>query len=173
MLLNYGVGKDSWESLGLQGNPTSQFYRKSALNVHWRDWCWSWNSNTLATWCEELIHWKRPWCWERLKAGGEGDNRVQDGWMALPTQWTRVWVGFRSWWWTGKPGVLQSTGSQRVGHSWATELNKFRIDADFIWLSGPLRALLALAYFHHGVYVNTAGLHLPIISWKKKSFQKT
>ena len=64
--------------------------RKSVLNVHWKDWCWSWNSNTLATWCEELTHWKRPWCWERLKAGGEGDDRGWDGWMASLTQWT--WV---------------------------------------------------------------------------------
>ena len=52
--------------------------------------CWSWNSNTLTTWCEELTHLKRPWCWERLKAGGEGDDRGWDGWMASPTQWT--WV---------------------------------------------------------------------------------
>ena len=50
--------------------------------VHWKDWCWSWNSNTLATWCKERTHWKRPWCWERLKAGGEGDDRAWDGWMA-------------------------------------------------------------------------------------------
>ena len=50
-------------------------HRKSVLNIHWKDWCWSWSSNTLATWCEELTHLKRPWCWERLKAGGEGDNR--------------------------------------------------------------------------------------------------
>ena len=54
--------------------------------------CWSWNSNTLATWCEELTHWKRPWCWERLRAGGEGDNRGWDGWMASSTRWTWVWV---------------------------------------------------------------------------------
>ena len=66
---------------------------------------------------------KRPWCWERLKARGEGDDRRWDGWMASPTQWTWVWVNSRSWWWTGRPGVLQSTGSQRVGHDWATELN--------------------------------------------------
>ena len=66
--------------------------------------------------------WKRPWCWERLKAGGEGDDRGWDGWMASPTQWTWVWVGYGSWWQTGKPGVLQSMGSQRVGHDWATEL---------------------------------------------------
>ena len=84
------------------------------MNIHWKDWCWSWNSNTLATCCEELTHWKRPWCWERLKAGGEGDSRGWDGWMALQTQWTWVWVSSR--WWTGRPCVLQSRGSQRVGH---------------------------------------------------------
>ena len=60
------------------------------LGVHWKDWFWSWNSNTLATWCEELTHLKIPWCWERLKVGGEGDDREGDVWMASPTQWT--WV---------------------------------------------------------------------------------
>ena len=64
----------------------------------------SWNSNTLATWCEELTHLKRPW--EKLRAEGEGDDRGWDGWMASPTQWTWVWVNSRSWWWTGRPGVL-------------------------------------------------------------------
>ena len=72
---------------------------------------------------QELTHWKRPWCWERLKAGGEGDDRGWDGWMASPTQWTTVWEISRSWWWTGKPGMLQSMGSQRVRHNWANELN--------------------------------------------------
>ena len=76
----------------------------------------------LATWCEELTHWKRPWCWERLRAGGEGDSRGWDGWMASLTQWTWVWMDSGSWWWTGRPGVLQSMGSQRIGHNWATEL---------------------------------------------------
>ena len=85
MLLNCGVGEDSWESLGLQGDPTSQSQRKSVLNIHWKDWCWSWNSNTLSAWCEELTYWKRPWFWERLKAGEEGDDRGWDGWMASPT----------------------------------------------------------------------------------------
>ena len=89
------------------------------LNIHWKDWC----SNILATWCEELTHWKRPWCWERLKAGGEGDNRGWDGWMASPTRWTWFWVSSGSWWWTGKHDVLQSIGSQRVGRNWTTELN--------------------------------------------------
>ena len=92
MLLNCGVGEDSWESLGLQGDPTSPSWRRSVLGVHWKDWCWSWNSNTLATWCEQLTHLKRPWCWERLTARGEGDNRGWDGWMASPTQWTWVWA---------------------------------------------------------------------------------
>ena len=123
MLLNCGVGEDSWESFGLQGDLTSPFWRKSVLNIHWKDWCWSWNSKTLATWCEELTHWKRPWCWERLKEGEEGDNRGWDGCMASLTQWPWVWVSSGSWWWTGKPGVLQSMGLQRVGHDWATELN--------------------------------------------------
>ena len=78
-------------------------------------------SKTLATWCEELTHLKRPWCWKRLKVG-EGDNRRWDGGMASLTQWTWVWVNSRSWWWTGRPGELQSMGSQRVRHDWATEL---------------------------------------------------
>ena len=91
------------------------------INLHWKDWCLSWNSNTLATSCEELTHWKRPWCWEGLGAGGEGDYRGWDGWMASPTRWTWVWVNSGSWWWTGRPGVLQSIGLQRVGHGWATE----------------------------------------------------
>ena len=73
--------------------------------------------------CLLLSHLKRPCCWERLRAGGEGDDRGWDDWMASPTQWTWVWVDTGSWWWTGRPGVLQSMGSQRVGHDWATELN--------------------------------------------------
>ena len=72
---------------------------------------------------EEQTPWERPWWWERLKAGGEGDDREWDGWMASLTQWTWVWASSGSWWWTGKPGVLQSMGLQRVGHNWATELN--------------------------------------------------
>ena len=123
MLLNYGVGEDSWESLGLQGDPTSPSERRSVLGVHWKDWCWSWHSSTLATSCEELTHWKRPWCWEELGAGGEGDDRGWDGWMPSLTRWTWVWVDPGSWWWTGRPGVLQFMGSQRVGHDWVTELN--------------------------------------------------
>ena len=93
-----------------------------------RDWCWSWNSNTLAAWCEEMTHWKRPWS----KAGGEGGDRGWDGWMASLTRWTWVWVNSGSWWWTGRPGMRQSTGSQRVGHDWVTELNWTEKDSNFV-----------------------------------------
>ena len=95
----------------------------SVLNIHWKDWCWSWNSSTLAIWCEELTHLKRPWCWEWLKAGGERDHRGWDGWMASLTQCTWIGVNSGSWWWTGRPGVLQFMGSLRVRHNLATELN--------------------------------------------------
>ena len=74
--------------------------------------CWSWNSNTLAIECEELTHWKRPWCWEGLGAGGEGDDRGWNGWMASLSQWTWVWVNSGRWWWTGRPGVLRFMGLQ-------------------------------------------------------------
>ena len=80
-------------------------------------------SSTLATSCKELTHWKRLWCWEGLGTGGDGDNRGWDGWMASPMRWTWVWVNSGSWWWTGRPGVLQFMGSQRIGHDWTTELN--------------------------------------------------
>ena len=122
MILNCGVGEDSWESLGLQpvhpkGDQSWVFTGRTDVEAE--------NSNTLATWCEKLIDLKRPWCWERLRAGGEGDDRGWDGWMASPTQWTWVWVNSGSWWWTGRPGVLCFTGSQ----SWTqlsnwTELEK-------------------------------------------------
>ena len=84
--MNCGAGEDSWESLGWQGDQTSQSLMKSVLNIHWKDWCWGWNSNTLATWWEKLTHWKRPWCWEMLKTRGERDDRGWDGWMASLTR---------------------------------------------------------------------------------------
>ena len=68
-----------------------------------------------------MTHWKRPWCWERLKTGGEGDDRGWSGWMASLTQWTWIWASSRRWWWTRKPGMLQSMELQRVGYEWATE----------------------------------------------------
>ena len=77
----------------------------------------------MATWCKDPIHWKRPWCWARLRAGEEGGNRGWNGWMVSPTQWTWVWANARRWWRTGKPGVLQSMGSQRVWHDLATTMD--------------------------------------------------
>ena len=128
MLSNCDAGEDSWESFGQQGDQTIQSSRKSVLNIHWKEWCWS--SNTFAEesaffHCEELTHWKRPWCWERLRVG-EGDDRGWDVWMGSMTGWTWVSASCRSRWWTGKPGVLQSMGSQSLTllSDW-TELNWF------------------------------------------------
>ena len=81
------------------------------------------NSNTLAIWCKELTSLKRPWCWERLKVGGDGENRGWVDWMVSLTQWTWVWANSRKYWRTGKPGKLQSMGSRIVRHDWASELN--------------------------------------------------
>ena len=120
MLLNCGAEEDSWECLGQQGDQTNQ----SKGN---QPWIFIGRTNAEA---EAPIlrppdvkswHFRNDWCWERLKAGGEGNNRGWDGWMASLTQWTWVWVDSGSWWWTGRPGVLQSTGSQRVRHDWVTE----------------------------------------------------
>ena len=80
--------------------------------------------NTLAPWCEELTHLKRPWCWERLKVGGEGDNRGWDDWIASPTQWTWVWVNSGSWWWTGRPGVRGVAKSQTQLSDWTDWLTE-------------------------------------------------
>ena len=97
--------------------------KESVLNTHWKDWCWSWNSNTLATLCEKLT------LWEKNLMLGEIEHRRRRGrqrirWLdASLTQWIWVWASSGSWWWTGKPIMLQSIGSLRVGHDWATELN--------------------------------------------------
>ena len=97
--------------------------KENSPGCSWKDWCWSWNSSTLATSCEELTHRKGT-----LMLGGIGGKRRR-GWqrmrwrMASPTRWTWVWVNSGSWWWTGRPGVLWFMGSQRVRHDWATELN--------------------------------------------------
>ena len=158
MLLNFCVGEHSWESFGLQGDQTSQSWRKLALNINWKDWWWSLNSNTLATWCKELTHLKGPWCWGRLKAGGEGmteDEMV--GWHHQLDGHEFEQVG--SWWWTRRPGVLQSTGSQ----SW-TQLSDWteRIDAFDkakhalqINLSHPYHHIFVIhVYFRIGLYWN-------------------
>ena len=150
MLLNGGVGgrllRVSWTA----GRSNQSILKEINPGCSLEDWCWSWNSSTLATWCEELTHWKRPWCWERLRAGGEGDDRGWDGWMASPTQWTCVWVDSGSWWWTGRPGMLQFMGSQRVRHNWATELNwtEYRYSRAFALVlnASPFQYLLKSIY---------------------------
>ena len=121
MCLNRGAGEDSWESpLDSKIKPVKTKGNQPWIFIGRTD---NWNSNTLATWCEELTHLERPWCWERLRVRGEGANRGLDGWMSSLTQWTWVWVNSGSRWWTGRPGMLWFMGSQRVGHDWATELN--------------------------------------------------
>ena len=112
-----------WRSVaaepGSQINLTSTFH--DSMKAEGKDWCWSWSFNILATWCEEPTHWKRPWCWERLMSGGEGDDRGWDGWMASPTRWTWICVSSGRWWRTQKSGMLQSMGSQRAGHDLVNE----------------------------------------------------
>ena len=139
MLLNCGVGEDFWESLGLQGDSTSPSKRKSVLNILWKDWCWSWKANTLAPWCEELTHLKRPWCWEIVKAGGEEDDRAWR-WFDGITSPSSLDGHSLSKLWTGKPGVVQSMGLQRVRHDWVTELNWrfYDLNISFLMIQGNL-----------------------------------
>ena len=94
---------------------------KSTLNTHWKEWCWRWSSNTFTNWCEQPTHWKRLWCWERLKAEGDEGDKGSDSWMASLIQWTWTWVNSTIWWGTGRPGMLPSLRLQRVGYDLATE----------------------------------------------------
>ena len=135
-VLEWGaIAFSAWSPSEMETLPFLEFPHNLTCRLSWRlwlsvlifwatppslYWCWSWNSNSLAIWSEELTH---SWCWERLKAGKEGDDGGWDSWMALPTQWTWVWVDSGSWWWTGRPGVLRFMRLQRVGHDWATELH--------------------------------------------------
>ena len=184
---------------------------ESVLNIHWKDWHWNWNSNTLATWCEELTHLGRPrrmvwggrreegsgwgthvylwwihfdiwqnqynivklknkkktlnwkkkktrlWCWERLKAGGEGMKEWTEDEMVGWDHWLNgheFWVNSGRWWWTGRPGMLQSMGSQRFGHDWVTELFTvlhtqilealmFHSSTVYSWLKVPIPLVIA------------------------------
>ena len=100
---------------------------------------------------------KRVWCWERLKAGREGDDRGWDGWMASPTWWTWIWASSGSWWWTGKPDELQSMGSPRVRHDWATKLNWYV--SDLFW---DCTAIENCIRFHLLFHIVTLLRHLSV-----------
>ena len=123
MLLNYGVGEDSWESLDCRRShqsipkEISPEYLLEGLMLKLKLQC-------FGHLMRELTHWKRLWCWEGLGAGGERDDRGWDCWMASLTEWTWIWVNSGSWWWTGSPGVLQflELQSQTQLSDW-TELN--------------------------------------------------
>ena len=123
MLLNCGIGEDSWKSLWTARRSNQSTLKNIRPECSLERLMLKLKLQYFSHLMQRTAYWKRRWCWERLKVRGEEDNRGWDGWMASPTQWTWVWVSSRSWWWTGKPGVLQSVRSQRVRHDWATELN--------------------------------------------------
>ena len=126
-----------WTQVSPAGRFFTSWATKEANTSTWiqtpKSWLnWSWELSLVSPK-------KRPWCWERLRAGGEGDDRGWDGWMASLTQWTWVWADSGSWWWTGSPGRLWFMGSQKVRHNWAAELNwyhalilPFLLDTNFI-----------------------------------------
>ena len=123
MLSNYGAGEDSGESIGLKGDQSQSILKEINPEYSLEGLMLKLKLQYFGHLMRRVGSFKRLWCWERLKAGGEVDDRGSDGWMASATRWTWVWVNSGSWWWTGRPGVLQSVGCQRVGHNWVTELN--------------------------------------------------
>ena len=109
--------------------------------------------------CKELTHWKRLWCWEGLGAGGEGDDRGWGGWMASLARWMWVWVNSRSWWWTGRPGMLRFMGLQRVGNDWATELNWTELNTAYIY---SFNKLLCVRHWNRcPTFIDGKTAHLP------------
>ena len=121
MLLKCGIGEDSWESLGLQGDPTSPFWRRSALGVLWKDDA---KAETPVLWPPHVKSWLIGKDSDAGRDWGQEEKGMTgwDGWMASLTRWTWVWVNSGSWWWTGRPGVLRFMVSKRVGHDWVTDL---------------------------------------------------
>ena len=122
ILLNCGVGEDSWESLGLQADPTSPFWRRSALGCFLEGMMLKLKLQSFGhlMWRVDSL--------EKTLMLRRRDDRGWDGWMATLARWTWVWENSGSWWWTGRPGVLRFIGSQRVGHDWATELNWYNFN---------------------------------------------
>ena len=184
MLLNCGVGEDSLRVPWTARRSNQSILKEISPEYSLEGLMLKLKLQSLSTWCEELTHWKRPWCWERLKAWGEEEDRGWDGWMASPTQWTWVWVSSGSWWWTGRPGVVQSMGWQRVEHDWVTELTD--------WLTSSISCkwnntvcilciLLCLTCFFlnimslrviHVVAWNDSCLSIPLYEWASLMVQQ-
>ena len=121
LLSNCGVEEDSYRVPWSARRSHQSILKEITLNTHWKDWCWGWSFNNLANWCKQLTRWKRPWCWERLKAKGEEGSRGWNDQIASLIRWTWTWANSRRQWGTGRPGALQSVGSQRVRHDLAIE----------------------------------------------------
>ena len=119
---------------------------RSVLGVHWKDWCWSWNSNNWPPDAKNRLTGKDSDA-GKIEGGREGDDRRWDGWMASPMRWTRVWVGSGNWWWTGRPGVLQCMGPQSVRQSWVTELKTVFINySGFIYEAAMKKSVTIWPY---------------------------
>ena len=122
MLLNCGVGEDSWVPWTTRRSNQS-ILKEISPGISLEGMMLKLKLQYFGHLMRRVDSLEKLWCWEGLGAGGEGDNRGWDGWMASLTRWTWVWVNSGSWWWTGRPAMLWLMGSQRVGHDWATELN--------------------------------------------------
>ena len=140
MLSNCGAGEDSWDPLDIK-----------LVNLKG-------NQPWIFTWREEPTHWKTSWCWQRLKAGGEGDDRGWDCWTASLTWWTWVWVNSGSWWSTGRPGMLQVMGLERVRHNWVTELNSTE------WIS-KVELMIVWTFLKGKICYMKIGLNKEIMVW--------
>ena len=121
------LGWTSWISLQSKGlsrdfsSTTVQQHPFFGLNIYWKDWCWSWSSNTMATWCEQPTHWKKTLVLGKMEGRRRRGNKGWYSWMASLIPWTWTWAPSRRWWGTKKPGELQSMGSQRVENDLVTE----------------------------------------------------
>ena len=132
------------------------------------DWCWSWN-NALANSREELTQWKRPWCWEGLRARGGGDNRGWDGWMASMDMSLSK---FQVWWWIGRPSMLGFMGSQRVGHNWVSKLNRTELilhKPNYVFVQKVEQKLVQASQSIMKLY-NRGGYHIYILKTTHKTF---
>ena len=170
MLSNCGA-QESWESLGLQGDQNNQSSRKSTWNTHWRDWCWRWSSTTLVTWWEELTHWISLML-GKTESKRRGWQSVR--WLASITYLTWIWAYFRGLWKTGKTGVLQSMGWQRLRHNLAAEQQQmhdvYKREKKWLELISNLRPLLQYSFipgYREQIRRNRVQFHPPHENWFK------